>query len=106
MASCIELASSTGSNIEEQIEIIEEIITDKQEIDRKKKLGINENKPLFLVAALFVPISFVGSYLMSEMHRDFWFKSTLSWIILIGVIVTMAIASFTTWKVIQKIDIV
>lgn len=106
MASCIELASSTGSNIEEQIEIIEEIIIDKQEIDREKKLGINENKPLFLVAALFVPISFIGSYFMSEMHRDFWFKSTLSWIVLIGVAILMAIASFATWKIIQKIDMV
>lgn len=106
MASCIELASSTGSNIEEQIEIIEEIIADKQEIEREKRLGINENKPLFIIAALFVPLSFIGSYAMSEMHRDFWFKSTLSWIILIGVLVTTVIASFFTWKIIQKVDIV
>lgn len=106
MASCIELASSTGSNIEDQIEIIEEIIADKQEIEREKKLGINENKPLFLVAALFVPLSFIGSYAMSDMHRAFWFKSTLSWVLLIGVIIIMSIASFATWKVIQKIDVI
>lgn len=106
MASCIELASSTGSNIEDQIEIIEDIITDKQEIEREKKLGINENKPLFLVVGLFVPLSFIGSYAMSEMHRNFWFDTTLSWIVLIGVIITMIIASFLTWKVIQKIDTV
>ena len=105
MASCIELASSSGSNIESQIEIIEEIIEDKQAIERKKKLGINENKPLFLVSALFVPVSFIGSYVLSEMHRDYWFKSTGSWVVLIGVLIAMVLASYATWKVIRKVDV-
>lgn len=105
MASCIELASSSGSNIEEQIEVIEEIIRDKQIIERKKKLGINENKPLFYVAAAFVPIAFFGSYFMSEMHRNYWFSTPVSYAIIVGVIVAMIISSWLTWKVIQKVDI-
>lgn len=105
LASCIELASASGSNIESQLEIIEEIIADKQAIERKKKLGINENRPLFIVSALFVPVSFIGSYFLSDMHRDYWFNSTGSWIVLIGVILTMAIATYATWKIIQKVDI-
>lgn len=105
MASCIELASVSGSNIEEQIEIIEEIIQDKQRIERQKKLGVNANKPLFYVAAAFVPISFLGSYFMSEMHRDYWFTTPFSYLILIGVVVVMLISSWATWKVIQKVDI-
>lgn len=105
LASCIELASASGSNIENQLEIIEEIIEDKQAIERKKKLGINENRPLFIVSALFVPISFVGSYFLSEMHRAYWFQSTASWVVLIGIIITMAIASYATWKIIKRVDI-
>lgn len=105
MASCIELASESGSNIEPQIEIIEEIIESKQSMERLKKLGVNENKPLFLVSALFIPISFVGSYVMSEMHRDFWFNSTLSWFILLGVLVVSSISIAATWKIIQNVDI-
>lgn len=105
MASCIELASVSGSNIEEQIEIIEEIIQDKQRIERQKKLGVNANKPLFYVAAAFVPISFLGSYFMSEMHRDYWFTTPFSYLVLIGVVVIMLISSWATWKVIQKVDI-
>lgn len=105
MASCIELASSSGSNIEPQIEIIEEIIKDKQIMERKKKLGVNENKPLFIVAGLFVPVSFIGSYIMSEMHREFWFKSILSWLILIGIIIATGISMFATWKIIQSVEI-
>lgn len=104
MASCIELASASGSNIEEQIEIIEEIIEDKQKIERKKRLGVNENKPLFIIAALFVPISFIGSYFMSEMYREFWFNSLLSWAIIIGIIIAMTISTYATWKIIQKIE--
>lgn len=105
MASCIELASSSGSNIEPQIEIIEEIIKDKQIMERKKKLGVNENKPLFIAAGLFVPVSFIGSYIMSEMHREFWFKSILSWLILIGIIIATGISMFATWKIIQSVEI-
>lgn len=105
MASCIELASSSGSNIEDQIEIIEEIIEDKQAIERKKKLGINENKPLFYVAAAFVPLSFFGSYFMSDMHKAYWFSNMTSYLILIAVAIAMAISSWATWKVIQKVDI-
>lgn len=105
MASCIELASSSGSNIENQIEIIEDIIEDKQAIERKKKLGINENKPLFIVSSVFIPLSFVGSYLMSDMHRDYWFQTPMSWVILIGILIAMIISTYFTWKVIQKVDI-
>lgn len=105
MASCIELASASGSNIEPQIEIIEEIIEDKQIMERKKRLGVNENKPLFLVAGLFVPISFIGSYFLSEIHRDFWFKTNLSWFVIFGVLFITIISIYATWKIIQKIEI-
>lgn len=105
LASCIELASASGSNIEEQIEIIEEIIQDKQRIERKKKLGVNENKPLFFVAAAFVPISFFGSYFLSDMHKNYWFSTTTSYLILIGIIILMALSSWATWKIIQKVEI-
>lgn len=105
MASCIELASSSGSNIEEQIEIIEEIIKDKQTIERKKKLGVNENKPLFYIAALMVPASFVGSYLISDLHRSYWFSTPTSYLILLGILIVMGLSSWATWKIIQKVDI-
>lgn len=104
ISSCIELATASGANIENQIDTIEDIIQDRQMIERKKALGVNENKPLFIIAALFVPFSFVGSYFMSDMHRDFWFDSTLSWIILISVIVVMTISILATWKVIQSVE--
>ena len=105
MASCIELAATSGSNIENQIVIIENIIEDKQAIERKKKLGINENKPLFIVAAAMIPFAFVGSYLMSDMHRDYWFTTPVSWLILIGVTVGMSFSIWATWKVIKKVDV-
>lgn len=105
MASCIELASASGSNIEEQIEIIENIIEDKQLIERKKKLGVNENKPLFYVATAFIPLAFFGSYFMSDMHKEYWFSTPLSYMIIVGIIIAMAISSWATLKVIQKVDV-
>lgn len=105
LCSCIELANDVGANMEEQIDVIEEIIEDKQEIERKKRLGINENKPLFIASAVFIPGSFIGSYALSEMHKDYWFTTPMSFLILIGIIVIMGIAMYSTWKVIQNIDI-
>lgn len=105
MASCIELASSSGSNIEEQIEIIESIIKTKQSLERKKKLGVNENKPLFFVASLMVPIAFFGSYFISDMHREYWFTTAFSYAVIVGVIAVMALASWFTWLIIKKIDV-
>lgn len=105
MASCIELASSSGSNIEEQIEIIEDIIKTKQALERKKKLGVNENKPLFFVAALMVPVAFFGSYFISDMHREYWFTTLFSYAVIIGVVAVMALASWLTWIIIKKIDV-
>lgn len=105
LASCIELASVSGSNIEDQIGIIENIIADKQEIERKKKLGVNQNMPLFLVAGTFVPAAFFGSYLFSEMHRAYWFTTLNSYLILFGVLALSVLSVWSTWKVIKKIDI-
>lgn len=105
MASCIELASASGSNIEEQIEIIEDIIKSKQIIERKKRLGVNENKPLFYVAALMIPASFVGTYLISDLHKDYWFSTPTSYLILLGIVIVMGLSSWLTWKVIQRVDI-
>ena len=73
-------------------------------LERKKKLGINENRSLFIVAALFVPVAFVGSYFMSDMHRDYWFTTPTSWLILFGVVIAMIISIYATWKVIKKVD--
>lgn len=105
MASCIELASVSGSNIEEQIEIIEDIIKSKQIIERKKRLGVNENKPLFYIAALMIPASFVGTYLISDLHKDYWFSTPTSYLILLGILIVMGLSSWATWKIIQKVDI-
>lgn len=105
MASCIELASSTGSNIEDQIETIEGIIESKQLIEREKRLGVNENKPLFYVASVMVPLSFIGSYFLSDMHREYWFTTTTSYLVILGVILVMSLSIWGTWKVIKNIDI-
>lgn len=105
LASCIELASASGSSIEEQIEIIEEIIADKQEIERKKKLGVHQNAPLFIVAALVLPISFLATYFSSEIHRAYWFSTFNSYLILSGVVLLSLFSVFMTVKVIKKIDI-
>lgn len=105
LASCIELASAAGSSIEEQIEIIEEIIADKQSIERKKKLGVHQNSPLFIVAALVLPISFIVSYFSSEIHRAYWFTTLNSYLILSGVVLLSLFSVFMTVKVIKKIDI-
>lgn len=105
MASCIEIASDAGANLEEQIEVIEQIIEDKSEIERKKRIGVNENRPLMIASLLFIPGTLFAAYFMNEIHRSFWFKTTLSWAVVIGITIIMGIGFFAAWRVIEKIDI-
>lgn len=105
MASCIEIASDAGANLEEQIEVIEQIIEDKSEIERKKRIGVNENRPLMIASLLFIPGTLLAAFFMNEIHREFWFQSWLSWVVIVVIIAVMAVGFYASWRIIEKVDI-
>lgn len=103
LCSCIELSSEVGTNLEEQIVIIEKMITDKQELTRKTDSAVAENMPILYVTAVAVPFLFVFMYFNDESVRNFWFHSLLSWVLFALIIIVCVIGCFIGSKIIKSV---
>lgn len=103
LCSCIELSSEVGSNLEEQIEIIERMINDRQELTRKTDSAVAENMPILYVTAVAVPFLFIFMYLNDPSVRNFWFNSLLSWVIFFLIFVICGVGTYFGNKIIQSI---
>jgi Flp pilus assembly protein TadB len=101
LCSCIELSTDVGSNLENQIVVIEEMINNRKTLDRKLKSAEAENKPLLYVSMIVIPGLFIYMYFMNSQTRDFWFKAPISWL-LFGIIVLMCL--FGIWAGNKVID--
>lgn len=86
LCSCIELSSQVGANLEEQIEIIEEMLDNKQELNRKLERAVAENTPLIYVSSLVIPGMFTYLYATTDMARNFWFTTLESYAIFLAAI--------------------
>lgn len=104
LCSCIELSSKLGANLETQIVVIEKMIEDKKEIQRKLEKAVAENRPLLYVASGILPLLFGITYALNEPTRDFWFKVPISWIVFFAIIGIFGTAVFITNKMIKKLD--
>lgn len=103
LCSCVQLSAEVGSNLEEQLEVIEEIIIARKELDRKLDSAINENKPLLYVSFSIVPGLFIFTYLVNSTARQFWFHSFFSWVAFGAVVLIMLLASYLGNKFINKV---
>jgi Flp pilus assembly protein TadB len=98
----IELALEVGANLEEQIENIENIISERNRLKRLKRIAIAHNKPLIYVSAALIPLVFIFAYIVNEQAREFWFNSLLSWVLLGIVVVVTIISFFVSKRIIAK----
>lgn len=103
LCSCIELSNEVGSNLEEQIIIIEKMIRDRQELTRKTDSAVAENMPILYVTAVAIPFLFVFMYFNNEQVRQFWFHSLLSWILFFLIFVICAVGCYFGNKIIKSV---
>lgn len=102
LCSCIELASADGSNLENPIQEIEQMLERRRGLKRKLNVAIQENRPLLLVSAGMIPGLFIFLYLVNPMSREFWFKSGFSWIMFALVFVIFGIGTAAANHFIKK----
>lgn len=102
LCSCIEISSSIGSNLEEQIVVIEEILNNKRAIKRKLNIAIAENTPLLYVSMMIIPFIFIYTYLVNETTRNFWFHNLLSWCLFFVAILAYGLGVFFSNKIIKN----
>lgn len=100
----IEIAMNTGSNLEEYITVIEEMIEKKNEIKRKLDIAVAENMPLVYLSMALIPFLFIFMYLTNQQARDFWFNDIISWVVFGSIIGIYGLGLFLSNKVIKNVD--
>lgn len=104
LCSCIELSSKVGSNLENQIVIIEEMLEAKRALKRKLSIAISENRPLVYVSSIIIVFLFLFTYMINEQTRAYWFNSITSWIVFIIAIGIFSLGQFLANRLINKIS--
>lgn len=103
LCSCIELSTEVGANLEEQIEVIEKMIQDRQALTRKMDSAVAENMPILYVAGAAIPFLFIYMYFTNEQVRAFWFHSLLSWVVFVLIFIVCGIGGWAGNKVIKSV---
>lgn len=103
LCSCIELSTIVGSNLEEQITIIEKMISDKQELSRKIDSAVAQNTPILYVIAVAIPFLFVFMYWKDASVRAFWFHSLISWVLFFLVFIICGVGIYVGNRIIQSV---
>lgn len=104
LCSCVELSTKLGANIEEQLTIIEAMITEKRELDRILDAAVQENKTLMYVPPFFAVGLFIFSLMTMPAAKNFWFKEPISWLLFFGIIGVYVLALFAVKKLIKSVQ--
>lgn len=103
LCSCIELSNEVGSNLEEQIIIIEKMIKERQRLTQKTDSAVAENMPILYVTAVAIPFLFIFMYFNNDQVRAFWFNSLLSWVLFFLIFVICAVGCYFGNKIIKSV---
>lgn len=103
LCSCIEISTDVGSNLEDQIGIIEKMVSDRQDLNRKTDSAVAENMPILYVLAFAIPFLFLFMYIQDASVRAFWFHSLLSWALFFLIFIILGIGMWAGNKIIQSV---
>lgn len=102
LCGCIELSSNVGSNLEDQIEVIEDMLDSNYRLKRKLQIAVSENTPLLIMSSVLIPGLFMFTYLANQQMRDFWFKNWISWAVFFLICLVYGGGIYLTDKVIKN----
>lgn len=103
LCSCIELSNEVGANLESQIGVIENMISERQALNRKIDSAVAENMPIIYVTGVAIPFLFIYMYINNEQTREFWFKSWISWVLFFLIFIICGVGCWLGYKIIQSI---
>lgn len=104
LCSCIQISAEYGSNLEQQLEKIEQIVAERRELIRKLDKAASEQNPLIYVVIALLPVVFFTVYSTNEFARNWWFKDPASWVVFIVLIGIFLGSIIATRRVISKLD--
>lgn len=103
LCSCIIQASNTGTSLEKQIGVIEEILESRREIHASISEKVSSVTPTIWVASIVIPGIFLMTLAMNEQARLYWFVDPTSWIMLIIVILLYLFGVWMTKKLVDGV---
>jgi tight adherence protein B len=103
LAACMKQASGTGSTLEDQLTVIQKVISDKKKASDEQKKAARNGIVSIWVSAAVTPISFIGLYFMNADAQRFWFVEPVSWAALAIVGLLYALGIMGTRKLVNNI---
>lgn len=103
LVSSIGIAIQSGSDLDPQLKIIEEIMGQRARLAQKLAAAVAEVQPSIYLSAVFVPAGFIYSYVSSEVNREFW--GSFLGILFIGAVALLYVAGlFLTRKIVNNVE--
>lgn len=103
LVSAIKIAMSSGSDLEPQLLIIQNIVDNRTRLQQKLASAVASVSPTIWVSAIIIPAMFVFQYFSSPANKDFW--STLVGIVcLIIVSFLYVIGLFISKKLVAGVE--
>lgn len=103
LCACIKIASMYGADLEKQIDVIQNVLAERQKIAGKMATAARSARPAMFVSSLIIPGMFFFIYLFYEQAQDFWFVDPLSYIALILIILLYAAGIWFTKMMVDGI---
>lgn len=101
LATCLIQASSTGANIEPQLDTIQRVLEQRKRAADELAKAVRGTIPAIAISSIAIPLCFGATYFIDPTSKDFWFHGLLSWAAL-GVI--FALWAFGMWMTHRMVE--
>lgn len=103
LCACIKIASLYGANLEKQIDVIQNVVAERNKIADKLAGAARSTRPAMILSAIIIPGLFFFIYMFYEAAQDFWFINPLSYLALILIILLYAASIWFTKMMVDGI---
>lgn len=79
LCACMIQASGTGTNLENQITVIQKVLEDRRKVSDELSKAVRSATPAIWVASVVLPAVFLATLFMDPSAKDFWFVDPLSY---------------------------
>lgn len=103
LAACMIQASSSGANLEEQLDSIQEVLESRRKVEDEINQAVQSATPAIWLSSLAIPGVFLASLILDSNSREFWLTQPIAWLVLACVAVLYGISMFMVRNQVQKI---
>lgn len=103
LVSAIQIAVKSGSDLDPQLKIIQEIVDNRTRLQQKLAAAIASVNPTIWVSAITIPAMFIFQFFSSPQNRNFWF-SLNGIVALIIVAFLYAVGLFISKKLVDGVE--